>query len=230
MTTRRQLLAAAVAAPIAAVPASAAPMFSCHPVAPSPEWLAASNKLELASAAHDAYYYTVFDPLWDAAREREMAADAELKRQIDAIPHYTTQRSYLSADDLPIHMTTESRVDVRIALGFAEDILPEHDDFRECCRELAGAIGKRMEQEHAIKEAFPKTHMDIASQIPADIRAEEKRLETESHAAFGVVANFRAATPGDLIAKVEFLKSQDCEIDHDQMLADLRRVFGGAAL
>ncbi|WP_311270516.1 hypothetical protein [Sphingobium sp. WCS2017Hpa-17] len=229
MTTRRQLLAAAVAAPIVAVPASAAPMFSCHPVGPSSEWLAASEKMEIASAAYDTYFDTFFEPLWDAAREREMAADAELKRQIDAIPHYTTLRSYLSADDLPIHMTTESRADVRIALGFAEDILPEHDDFRECCRELVGAIGKRLEQEHAIKDAFPKAHMDIASHIPADIRAEEKRLETESYAAFRAVANFQAATPGDLIAKIEFLKSQDCEIDHDQMLADLRRVFGWAS-
>lgn len=153
MTTRRQLLAAAVAAPIIAVPASATPIFSCHPMGPSPEWLAASHKLEIASAAYDAYYNTVFGPLWDAAREREVAAG----------------------------------------------------------------------------EAFPKTHMDIAGKIPAEIGAEEKRLETESYAAFRAVANFKAATPGDIFAKIEFLKSRECEIDHDQMLADLRRVFGWAS-
>jgi phosphopantothenoylcysteine decarboxylase/phosphopantothenate--cysteine ligase len=32
----------------------------------------------------------------------------------------------------------------------------------------------------------------------------------------------------DLIAKIEFLKARDIDIDHYQMLADLRRVFGVA--
>lgn len=65
---------------------------------------------------------------------------------------------------------------------------------------------------------------------PAQIEAEHKRLEDANYAAFKRVADFEPTTAGDLIAKVEFTKSQEVELDPDQMLADLHRVFGGAQL
>lgn len=68
----------------------------------------------------------------------------------------------------------------------------------------------------------------VAGSKSPEIAREEKRLQDASHAAFKAVYNFAAATPVDLIAKIEFLKSRDIDIDHDQMLADLRRVFGEA--
>lgn len=62
--------------------------------------------------------------------------------------------------------------------------------------------------------------------IPTYIRDEDKRLEDAAYAAFREVSDFAAATPADLVAKIEFLKDRDIDIDHDRLLADLRRVFG----
>lgn len=154
MTTRRQVLAAAIAAPIVTVPAGAATLV-CMPISTSPEWNAALAMLIAAEVAHENYHTAIFEPAWEQAK----------------VMH-------------------KQRIGEEWAAGRKTiDILVK--DF-----------------------------------VPPKIAAEEKRLDGISASAFCAVADFKASTPADIIAKIEFHKSRDCELLHDHMLADLRRVFG----
>lgn len=226
MATRREILAAAIAAPALAAPAvvCAAPTFACLPMAVSPEWQNAVAQMDAASAAYDAYYEAIYEPAWEAAKERSSQADEQLQRRLDAIPHYTTSLAYKTADGHLAHLTTANKQHVSAAIGSAD--LAVADDYVLCCRELVLLIGKRIFQESDIKAEFEQPKVYPAQLIPPEIAREEKRLQDASHAAFKAVYDFSAATPADLIAKIEFLKARDIDIDHDQMLADLRRVFG----
>lgn len=227
MTTRRQVLAAAIAAPIASAPvgAFAATNFVCAPMEATPQWHAAVKAMDAARDAYDAYYKTIYEPAFNARKQKRHDEEAELQRRINAIPHYTTSKSYASQSGVDTFMSTRNTMDVRVALDHFNST--QHaDDFIACCRELFQAICQRIAQEHEIKEGF--TFSEVAD-MPADIEAEHDRLENLNYAAFRAVTEFEAATPGDLMTKVAFLKEHDCEIDHAEMLADLARVFGRAA-
>ncbi|WP_313229151.1 hypothetical protein [Sphingobium yanoikuyae] len=226
MATRREILAAAIAAPALVAPAvaCAAPAFACLPMAVSPQWRDAVARLDAASAAHDAYYEATYEPAWETAKAAVRHADEQLQRRLDAIPHYTTSLVYETADGHLAHLTTANKQHVSAAIGSAN--LTVMDDYVLCCRELVMLIGKRIFQERDIKAEFEQPKVYPAQLIPPEITREEKRLQDASHAAFKDVYSFAAATPADLIAKIEFLQSRDIDIDHDQMLADLRRVFG----
>lgn len=228
MATRREILAAAIAAPALATPAvaCAAPTFACLSMSVSPQWQDAVAQMDAASAAYDAYYDATYEPAWEAAKELASRPDEQLQRRLDAIPHYTTSLAYETADGNLVHMTTANKRQVSVAIGSAH--LTVESDYVLCCRELVRLIGQRISQERDIKAEFQRPKVYPAQMIAPEIEREEKRLEQASHAAFKAVYNFAAATPVDLIAKIEFLKSRDIDIDHDQMLADLRRVFGEA--
>lgn len=227
MTTRRQVLAAALAAPIAAVPAGAfaSTGLICAPTATTPQWQSAVKTMEAASATYDAYYKSTYEPAWNARKQKRHDEELELHRQIAAIPHYTTTSSYETADGVMVHMTTANSLHVRLAMSMSSD--KGVDDYAQCCHELLiKGIGKRIMRENEIREGFTFSAM---LEMPADIEAEHERLEKANYAAWLAVASFEAATPGDLIAKITLLKAQDAELHHDEMLADLARVFGGAA-
>lgn len=228
MATRREILAAAIAAPALAAPAvaCAAPTFACLPMAVSPQWQDAVARMDAASATHDAYYEATYEPAWEAAKATARQADEELQRRLDAVPHYTTSLAYETADGNFAHMTTANRLDIGRAIGGAQ--LTDLSDYVSCCREMVSLINKRMDEQDRVKAEFDQPKIYPAQLISPEIAREEKRLEDASHAAFKAVYNFAAATPADLIAKIEFLKARDIDIDHDQMLADLRRVFGEA--
>ncbi len=228
MATRREILAAAIAAPALAAPAvaCAAPTFACLPMAVSPQWQDAIARMDAASAAYDAYYDATYEPAWEAAKELASRPDEQLQRRLDAIPHYTTSLAYETADGNLAHMTTANRLDIGRAIGGAQ--LTDLSDYVSCCREMVSLINKRMDEQDRVKAEFDQPKIYPAQLISPEIAREEKRLEDASHAAFKAVYNFAAATPADLIAKIEFLKARDIDIDHDQMLADLRRVFGEA--
>ncbi|QJR01157.1 hypothetical protein HH800_02440 [Sphingobium yanoikuyae] len=228
MATRREILAAAIAAPALAAPAvaRAAPAFACLPMAVSPEWQGAVARMDAASAAHDAYYEATYEPAWETAKATARQADEQLQRRLDAIPHYTTSLAYETADGNLMHMTTANRLDIGRAIGGAQ--LTDPSDYVSCCREMVSLINKRMDEQDRVRAEFEQSKVYPAQLISPEIAREEKRLGDASHAAFKAVYNFAAAAPADLIAKIEFLKSRDIDIDHDQMLADLRRVFGEA--
>ena len=226
MATRREILAAAIAAPALAAPAvaCAAPTFACLSMAVSPQWQDAVARMDAASAAHDAYYEATYEPAWEAAKATARQVDEELQRRLDAVPHYTTSLAYETADGKLAHMTTANRLDIGRAIGGAQ--LTDLSDYVSCCREMVSLINKRMDEQDRVKAEFEQLKVYPAQLIPPEIAREEKRLQDASHAAFKDVYSFAAATPADLIAKTEFLKARDIDIDHDQMLADLRRVFG----
>ncbi|KZC82907.1 hypothetical protein AYR46_03100 [Sphingobium yanoikuyae] len=182
--------------------------------------------MDAASAAHDAYYEATYEPAWETAKAAARQAEEKLQRRLDAVPHYTTSLAYETADGNFAHMTTANRLDIGRAIGGAQ--LTDASDYVSCCREMVSLINKRMDEQDRVKAEFEQPKVYPAQLIPPEIAREEKRLQDASHAAFKDVYSFAAATPADLIAKIEFLKSRDIDIDHDQMLADLRRVFGEA--
>lgn len=215
------ILPAMIAMPAAA---SAPTGLICTPLATTPQWQSAVKAMEAASDAYDAYFKAIYEPMWSARRQKLTDEEAELQRRIDAIPHYTTTSSYETADGAMVHMTTADSFHVRLAMSMVGDA--GVDDYAQCCHELfIKGIGKRIMREQEIRKGF--TFSELAD-TPADIEAEHDRLEKASYAAWCAVADFEAATPGDLIAKVTVLQAQDANLDHDEMLADLRRVFGEA--
>lgn len=228
MATRREILAAAIVAPALATPAvaCAAPTFACLSMSVSPQWQDAVAQMDASSAAYDAYYDATYEPAWEAAKATARQADEELQRRLDAVPHYTTSLAYESADGNLVHMTTANRLDIGHAIGGA--LLTDLSDYVSCCREMVSLINKRMDEQDRVKAEFDHPKVYPAQLISPEIAREEKRLQDASHAAFKEVYDFAAATLADLIAKIEFLKARDIDIDHDQMLADLRRVFGEA--
>lgn len=189
----------------------------------SPQWNAVLARFNAAAAKAAAFYRTNYEPILNAQAQRQREQEAELQRQIDAIPHYTTTRSYESAEGPQVNMTTANASHVRAALD--SWALKGTDDFVECCRELFKAISKRFAQEHEIRECFV---FSPSADIPSDIKAKYNRLGKASGSAFRAVLEFQARSAADLIAKVQFLKEQDCDVDHDDLLADLFRLVGEA--
>lgn len=226
MTTRRQVLAAALAAPAIILPVAvqASPALVCTTMTPSLQWQSAVDAMSVAQATFDAYYKATYEPAWNARKQQRHDEEWELQRQIDAIPHYTTELSYATADGGIAHMTSANGLHVRLAMSMAGEA--GVDDYAQCRRELFKGIGKRIMQEHEIREGFT---FSPSTEMPADMDAEYDRLDALNSAAWRNVVEFDAATPGDLIAKVAFLKAHQCDVDHDDLLADLHRIFGEPA-
>lgn len=227
MTTRRQVLAAAIAAPIAVIPmtANAAPSFICAPTAPSADWIAHLTRLEDAAERATSYHDGVFSPAFEAWKTVSRDAMKELERQIDAIPHYETQALVDIAHGGKRTLSTAYQSDVLIAERFNRhpNLAGEDPSLVRCCAELHPQALARSRRADELRRDFVPPKIDQA------IWSENKRLEEESGAAFRAVIEFEPRSINDLVAKVTFLKEQDLEIDHDEMLADLARVFGRVA-
>lgn len=226
MATRRQILRAALVASAFSVPtvASAAMGLICIPNGTSAEWVAALERMKATQAVAHAYYTQTYEPAYDASRRQRREQEAELQARIDAIPHYTTTRTYETDRGLNVAMTTAKPLHVRLALDFVGTNDPT-DDFVECCHELFKAVSQRLRQEQEIRDRFI---FEVEGEVPPVIKAEHEWLSDISHAAFRAVCHFQPRNPADLIAKVEFLKEQETDIDPDDMLADLRALFGEA--
>lgn len=220
MTTRRQILAAALAAPIIAVPAQAKSLtVSNSPAATSPEWDTAEAAMRAAERAYMAYYKSTYDPAWLAWKRREEQQEEEMQRLIDAIPHRTTIGSYVANSG----KTAKS---VHVAWARASHKWTDDGIHTRCSRELAEYVAERDMREREIREAFARKPV---AGIPASIEKEHSRLDGIYDAAFKAVRDFEPLCVGDLFGKVAMLKHMDIDLDHDDMLADLRSVLGGAA-
>lgn len=224
MATRREVLAATIAAPILAVPtaAQASVGLVCQPTIPGPEWNAALARLRAAEAAVSAYYATVFDPAYEAEKRQEEMVQA----LVDAVPHYTTKATFETTGKGIIPLTSARRDHVSLAKEFVanpEGIMSEGEalnDWRRAARELNDAVDRRDAEIAKIKADNP------LRPVPQSIRDGLDQVEQASYEAFSAVVDFPAATVADLRAKIEYCKSADCDLEHDQMLADLARVFG----
>lgn len=197
--TRRALLAST---PIAAL-AVAAPMS----VAASGTLAQAIAAYHAAAADRDAYYRVVYGPAhetWVAAR--------------NAVPHYTTSRSFVSLGGKTLTMSTDRSIDVKIVQGFEDrPYSSAGDDFKECCRELHDALRVRKAKMHEIRRDF---RID-------ELEDEYERLGDIADAAIDAVETFPVVTLADLIAKLEFSANEDPgDVPLYRMLADLRRING----
>ncbi len=225
MTTRRQILAAALAAPVIAVPAQAKSLTASNsPAATSPEWDKAVAEFRSTGRAYHAYCESTHDPASDAWERRQREQKEELQRHIDAIPHRTTTGSYLTDTGKAIRMTTANRIYVAWARN--PDLWQDASDHSQCCRELSEYVAERDLREREIREAFARKPV---AGIPASIQEEHDRLDGLYDAAYKAIRDFKPLCIGDLFAKVAMHKEIQIELDHDDMLADLRSVFGGAA-
>ena len=190
----------------------------------SAKWNAVRRLLSKAEAAADAYYESTYGPAWQARNKRREEQAAELQRQIDAVPHYTTTSSYKSAKGEMVSMTTADRLHTKVALD--HHLSNQKDDFIECCRELFRAISERFVEAQKIRDGF------VALPIPEiapHIEAKYRRLEKARDAAYQRVLDFKPRSHADLIAKVEFLKEHDCEINHDDLLSALACISTAAS-
>lgn len=206
MTTRRQLLAAAIAAP-------------------SPEWQSAIAESKAALGRLEAFHAGIYEPYRKQWLEMVADAEADLERRVAAIPHYETHQTFALSDGGSRSMSTAIQIDVLVAADFNRrraDLSREDADYAACCLELHPEAERRKAIEKEMRDSFVRPEFDPA------VMAENSRLENESCDAWERVAFFKATTLPDLLAKVAFLKAEDCPIDHDQMLADLARVFGEA--
>ncbi|WP_341897353.1 hypothetical protein [Sphingobium sp. YR657] len=188
-------------------------------LAPTQAWDDAVETWRQTDAARRAYGEEIFDPAWDAAQQQRQTEERELQRQIDEIPHYTTVLSHKAASGTR-HMSTGNPVDVRAAMVFHG--YDDEEDFTLCCRELVRGIGHRFAAEQEIRDRFEFSH---DGPFDPAIDAEMKRLEQLDQPAWDAVIRFPAVTLGDLVAKVEFLQSQECDVDHAELLTDLTRIW-----
>ncbi|MFY9350516.1 MAG: hypothetical protein WBL20_19215 [Sphingobium sp.] len=222
MTTRRQLLAAAIAAPAITLPSVSHATITAGT---SAEWKSAKAAAAAACERMNRFHTDVYMPARDRWLSTVANAEADLERRIEAIPHYTTARTIEMTGGGRRSMSTAFQMDVLVAADFnrrRDDLGREDADLVACCLELHPEAVRRREAEAAMRESFIKPEIDPA------VWAECERLESESNKAWERVAFFKAATLPDLTAKINFLKSEECPIEHDDLLADLARIFGEA--
>lgn len=191
--------------------------------APTAAWIAAATGWQLSDAARKIYVKETWGPAWDATINARVADEQKLQSQIATIPHFTTEISYESSDGEAVHMTTANDLDIRAAMSGATGA--DDDNFRRCCRDLIRGIGARFAAEQEIREQF---EFGPGRQIDPTIEAEMDRLDGIAQEAWDVLVKFPAGTPGDLLAKTEFLQSLDVEVDHAELMIDILRIWGGA--
>lgn len=189
---------------------------------PTIAWISAMDAWRTSDAARKAYGDEVWKPAWDAAESQRLADEHQLQCQIATIPHFTTETAYESADGEMVHMTTATDLHIRAAMSGATG--SEDDNFRRCCRELIQGIAARFVAEQEIRDRF---EFNPGRELDPAVDAEMTRLEQIDHEAWEALTRFPAATLGELVAKTEFLRSLDCEIDHNELLADLTRIWNG---
>ena len=227
MTDRRAFLAAALAAPVAIVaPAvAAAPSAISSPLSAgtTPAWNTALRRWKEAEAAAAAFYDQTYGPAFSAWIERVKEQEADLERRIAAVPHYVTKaqtgmpsnRFSLSTED-EWYAGLGRRFAWRIASG--DDMSLEDPEFVECCLELAPAAKERDDKVKRMRDSF------APEQFSQALEDEYGKFDDADADAYGALIGFEATTLADLTAKIAFMKERGCDIDHDDLLADLSRI------
>ena len=224
MATRRQIIAAAFVAPTIALP-SAVSAAIVAPTGPSARWYAALARMREASDKVSAFYKSVYTPHHEDLQRRIGEAEADLERRVAAIPHYETRQQIMLPSGERRSLSTAIQIDVLVAADFdrrRHDLSGEDPEYAACCMELHPQAVRRANAEKALRENF------AAPEIDPQIWAECERLEAASLAAWNSVVCFEAENLSNLIAKIEYLRSEDCEVDHAELLADLARIYGSA--
>ena len=185
---------------------------------PSAEWHNAIAAMCAASEKLNLFYKHTYVPVRDHWKRTVAEAEADLERRVAAIPHYETRQTFAMPSGESRSMSTAIQIDVLVAADFFRrraNLSREDADYAACCLELHPEAVRREEAEQAIRDSFTPPLFDPI------VEAESDRLESESHTAWEGVTRFKASALPDLVAKITYLKSEDCEIDHDELLADL---------
>ncbi|MCB4861114.1 hypothetical protein K7W03_16100 [Sphingobium sp. PNB] len=165
-----------------------------------------------AVATENAWGERVYDVAWKACKAEQ-----------EAIPHLTTKaRVDLTAPGVLTQLSTDNPLHlsaIRMHKSLTQDGARLGGDPERAFDEFL----EKLEQREAEKQRIAQRHnMDALS-------AEQNRLEQASYAAMRAAEEFPVTTVADLIAKIQFSQETDGQIDHDDMLADLRRIAGRAA-
>ena len=225
VTSSRRNVMRALAALSTGLPtlAYATPGLICTSMEPSADWHVAMTAMTAANEAVDTFYKQTYGPARDHWKRLVAEAEADLERRVLAIPHYKTIHTFSLPSGESRSMSTAIQIDRLVAADFHRrraNLSAEDADYAACCLELHPEAVRREESEKAMRDGFIPPAFDPL------VEAESDRLENSSHAAWEAVTRFKAATLPDLVAKITYLKSEDCEIDHDELLSDLARIFG----
>lgn len=199
-TTRRSLIAALSAAPVVI----AAPAMATPSVDPGLARCIAAYKQ--AAAVAEQYHDEVYMPLRH-----------KFRAEIEAVPHYTTERSYQAVTGERFWMSTdceESCLAVELrrrrAHGFG------NDDFGECCKELSAALEEREAKIGGINAKWG--HL-------ADMRKRSDELGAISSDLLGEVECYPVRTLRDLKAKIAFVSGLlGDEMSAEVLIEDLERI------
>ena len=229
-SSRRDVMRALAIAPVAIATPGAAKASFADPAATSPGWDTAVAEMNAAERAYDAYCESTYNPAWEATELPRIHEEAELKALLDAVPHRTTETGYKSVSGKIVHLTTASDRQMAFALlreRIPQDFLPLSDDgqFDRCCRELGRLEIERIDRKREIREAFK---FSPRPEVPATIAEEHARLMSIYDEAWIAVRTFTPHCVGDLFAKIAMLKEMQIDLDHDDILADLRSAYGEA--
>lgn len=209
-TSRRDVMRALAIVP-AAIAAPAVANAAATNGGVSPGMAAAIEAYRKASAAEDAFNHAIYDPAVAAWREA-----------VEGIPHYATEAHLPAAlGEAPRPMRTDNPSDLTMARMYQKLTVDGYGLGRDetALKELV----ERLEQREAEKQRLGTAHNIYALQDES-----ERLAEIRTNAMFEVEAQ-PAHTLADLIAKTEFIKETDGDTDHDELLADLRRISGKIA-
>lgn len=164
--------------------------------------IAAWREAEAEASAFDS---AVFDPV-----------QLEWRRRCEAVPHYTTTRSYHSNGCELQRLSTESSGSVAMARRILADPPKSDPEFVECLRELTDADDRRIAEQQRLKEEL---NVD-------ELKAQCIALWDAAGEALRAVESYPVRTLAELIRKVEMIEETGGEHATDALLADLRRIAG----
>lgn len=208
--SRRAVTGALFALPAIAAPAAAA---AIEPNGISPGLAAALAAYREADAVEDHYNRTIYEP-----------AAAALRKEVEAIPHYTTKGTFGGYATFH-HLSTADRGLVSMARKILEDAADRHRDrgFFDVCEELIAADDQREAERQRLRAVYNIGPLEDESERLADIRFQAEVA----------VEKYPVRSIPDLVAKLEFIREtqgeEDAEVGFKDMLADLHRIAGGNA-
>lgn len=210
-TSRRDVMRAfaIVPAAIAAPTAAAAAMCGRSSSLPSRAITDAIAAYHKAAAYENEWHDRAYAPVWKAC-----------KGEVEAIPHLQTETRHEAGGKL-IQWSTDNLANQTEA-HMCRKVIGEGHRLAGSYRQLVEEFEEKMEWRAAEQRRIEQHHgMDA-------LDAEQERLTDLSYAAMKSVDDFPVTTLADLIAKTQFGKETDGQIDHDALIADLRRIAGEA--
>lgn len=209
-TSRRDVMRALAIVPaVIAAPAAAAAMCGRSPSLPSRAITDAIAAYHKAAAYENEWHDRAYAPVWKAC-----------KAEGEAIPHLQTKTRHEAGGKL-IQWSTDNLANQTEA-RMCRKVIGEGHRLAGSYRQLVEEFEEKMEWRAAEQRRIEQRHgMDA-------LDAEQERITDLSYAAMKAVDDFPVTTLADLMAKTEFGKETDGQIDHEALLADLRRIAGRA--